>query len=182
MSEVRSRQIRAQGIACLRIRKEDPVKHILPDILSPGGIEHNDVIPRYGPQRTFAHDLNQRALRRKESTRLSSDITTDSRPVFVCIQTLQKGGVFGLVDVLFSEQPSLSLISNGAECMVMSKHFFLQHANDDMLHRVKISMMPFAKEDEIQRSLENQLRWEAYRNVTMETTLSRMHMKKFYTT
>nr|XP_054768653.1 uncharacterized protein LOC129276279 isoform X1 [Lytechinus pictus] len=143
--------------------------------------EDEELSPKYGPQRTFAHDLNQRALQSKESTKMNMESMTDSRPVFVCIQTLQKGGVFGLVDVLFSEQPSLSLISNGAECMVMSKHFFLQHANDDMLHRVKISMMPFAKEDEIQRSLENQLKWEVYRTITMETTLTRMQMKKFYT-
>ncbi|XP_071476910.1 uncharacterized protein [Diadema antillarum] len=109
----------------------------------------DDELPRYGPQRTFADDLNKPAVDRK-----------------------------GLVDVLFSEQPSLSLVSHGAECMVMSKQFFLQHATDDMLHRVKISMMPFAKEDEIQRSLENQIRWEAYRSATIQRTVDRLTQAK----
>jgi len=34
----------------------------------------------------------------------------------------------GLVDVIHADQPSLSLVSNGAQCIVIHKRLYLDHA------------------------------------------------------
>ena len=43
----------------------------------------------------------------------------------------------GLSDVLFDAQPSFSVISNGAECILLSKKFYREHATPKMLTRLR---------------------------------------------
>ena len=43
----------------------------------------------------------------------------------------------GLTGVVFSDQPSLSLVSNGAECIVINKKFYLEHATEETLRGLR---------------------------------------------
>ena len=43
----------------------------------------------------------------------------------------------GLSDVLFDAQPSFSVISNGAECILLSKKFYREHATSRMLTQLR---------------------------------------------
>ncbi|KAI8512147.1 hypothetical protein Bbelb_087860 [Branchiostoma belcheri] len=81
---------------------------------------------------------------------------TENKSVFVTVKTLGKGAVFGLSDFLFDEQPSLILVSNGAE----------RHANDELLRRLRTQIYPFPSEQELQQNLRDYVDWEAYRTDT----------------
>lgn len=41
------------------------------------------------------------------------------------------------MDFLFEDQPDLCVVSNGAECLKISKKFFLHHASKDLLERLR---------------------------------------------
>ena len=41
---------------------------------------------------------------------------------------------------MFSDQPSVSLVSNGAECVVISKQLFLEHAPEHLIHQIRLSV------------------------------------------
>lgn len=43
----------------------------------------------------------------------------------------------GLSDFLFSDQPSCYIISNGAECLQISKKFYLDNASQDVLDKLR---------------------------------------------
>ncbi|XP_019614780.1 PREDICTED: uncharacterized protein LOC109462662 [Branchiostoma belcheri] len=91
---------------------------------------------------------------------------TENKSVFVTVKTLGKGAVFGLSDFLFDEQPSLILVSNGAECVMISKKLYRRHANDELLRRLRTQIYPFPSEQELQQNLRDYVDWEAYRTDT----------------
>jgi len=45
---------------------------------------------------------------------------------------------------LYSNQPSLTLISNGAECLMLNKKFYLENANEDCMKFLRESVSFFA--------------------------------------
>ncbi|XP_022080342.1 uncharacterized protein LOC110973663 [Acanthaster planci] len=95
----------------------------------------------------------------------------DSDPMFVVVQVLTKGAVFGLTGVVFSDQPSLSLVSNGAECIVINKKFYLEHATEETLRGLRREEVPYPSEEELQSKLQQYMNWNAYRHHTFYTTL-----------
>ena len=42
-----------------------------------------------------------------------------------------------MADLIHYDQPALSLISNGAECMLIRKKFFTDHASQHLLNKVR---------------------------------------------
>jgi len=49
------------------------------------------------------------------------------------------GRVKGLEELLLGRQPSMSVVSDGAECVLLDKQFYLQHATETLLHRLRIT-------------------------------------------
>ena len=47
----------------------------------------------------------------------------------------------GLAGILFADQPGLSLISNGAECILIDKSFYLAKCPQKVLQRLKIEVV-----------------------------------------
>lgn len=43
----------------------------------------------------------------------------------------------GLSDMVFPHQPTLTLVSNGAECLLVGKKLLLDHATPDFLARLQ---------------------------------------------
>ncbi|XP_077870075.1 uncharacterized protein LOC144363027 [Saccoglossus kowalevskii] len=98
----------------------------------------------------------------------ADDTFAGKKPIFVRVQTLVKGAVFGLADVLFDDQPSLSLVSNGAECIVISKRLFMDHASDDLITKLRLEERPYITDEEMQHNLERQLHWNGFRKTTLQ--------------
>ncbi len=73
--------------------------------------------------------------------------------------------VFGLQDILFDSQPSMQVISNGCECILIPKELFIQNSRLDYLKHLRKTISPYPKLTEIQMSYLKQLEWK---NVTKE--------------
>ena len=43
----------------------------------------------------------------------------------------------GLSDLFFDNQPSMTLVSNGAECISISKKLFMEHASHAFVTRIR---------------------------------------------
>ncbi|XP_038047769.1 cyclic nucleotide-binding domain-containing protein 2-like [Patiria miniata] len=126
----------------------------------------------YGPRRTFADDLNAHLVKPVSS------YDSDASPVFVCVRILVKGGAFGLSELMFSDQPSVSLISNGAECVVISKQFFLEHAPEHLIHQTRLKVTPYGSVDELQGNFEKELTWKHYRDATLRKTVNKLRSER----
>lgn len=97
-------------------------------------------------------------------------------PVFIKIRTLDSGQMFGLAHVLYGaeEQPDLSLVSNGAECLLVSKRFFIHSASDFCLGQLRRSVTPYPSELIMQRRLQQQQEWERSRRRVLRETLDQI--------
>ncbi|EDO48125.1 predicted protein [Nematostella vectensis] len=103
----------------------------------------------------------------------------DRYPMFVQVSLLSKGDSFGVQSMLFDDQPSLSLVSNGAECIMISKKFYLSHCTDAMRRRLLTTETPYPNDDALQRSLQDKVNWDAYKKKTMKSVVNSMpYMKR----
>ncbi|XP_068761592.1 uncharacterized protein [Montipora capricornis] len=98
----------------------------------------------------------------------------DLHPMFVQVALLQKGDSFGVSSMIFDEQPSLSLVSNGAECIMISKKFFLAHCSDEIKRRLLITETPYPNDESLQKSLQDKVNWDAYRRKTLKTLIRQL--------
>nr|KAG5706415.1 hypothetical protein BaRGS_033176 [Batillaria attramentaria] len=92
---------------------------------------------------------------------------TPAPPMFVNVQTLTKGMVFGLADIFFDNQPAMALVSNGAECISISKKLFMEHASHAFVTRIREDIYPYPSEEDLQENLEAQICWDFHRRDVM---------------
>ncbi|XP_071496196.1 uncharacterized protein [Diadema antillarum] len=92
---------------------------------------------------------------------------------FVMIDTIEKGGVFGVLDLAFGAQPSLSLVSNGAECIMVKKKFYKKHADDKAIWGITESLRPYPDEETLTKDLKEKLTWKDHRDATLKATAQR---------
>ncbi|KAK3760581.1 hypothetical protein RRG08_022863 [Elysia crispata] len=116
------------------------------------------VIDREG-RKTIAEELDHKARRDFKFTE------TDLDPTIIEVQVLERGQYFGLAPILFQDQSSLSVVSNGAECLVISKKLFLQWATEKCLRYLRQTESPFPSEQELSRKLQEVVNWQANRSV-----------------
>jgi len=76
--------------------------------------------------------------------------------------------------MIFDEQPSLSLVSNGAECIMISKKFFMNHCSDENKRRLFVTEIPFPNDETLQKSLQDKVNWDAYRRKTLKTLVRQL--------
>ncbi|XP_041350042.1 uncharacterized protein LOC121369190 [Gigantopelta aegis] len=108
--------------------------------------------------RTHIDDINP-ACNIKECFEAEADMD----PQFVNVQSLTKGDAFGLRQILFDRQPSMSLVSNGSECMLLNKKFFLDNCPQDLLRRLKREVLPYPSDTALQQELKTKVNWEMYK-------------------
>ena len=77
------------------------------------------------------------------------------------------GEHFGLADLLFDQQPSLILVSNSCECILIAKEFFVQNSSLEYLKRLKKQEAPYPKLSEIQFNYKNFLKWKNFSSQTI---------------
>jgi hypothetical protein len=46
----------------------------------------------------------------------------------------------GLQEAILGNQPSFSVVSNGAECVLIDKNYYVQHASDALLKRLNFEV------------------------------------------
>ncbi|XP_060080565.1 uncharacterized protein LOC132559946 [Ylistrum balloti] len=102
----------------------------------------------------------------------------DKNPLFVTVQTLKKGEVFGLQYIVFDDQPqpSLIVVSNGADCVRISRRLFKQHLQKDprMVDRLTNQVSPYPTDEQLQDQLITRVNWESYKEISINQNMSRI--------
>ncbi|XP_064629939.1 uncharacterized protein LOC135488914 isoform X2 [Lineus longissimus] len=102
----------------------------------------------------------------------------DLHPTFIVVQVLERGQYFGVGQMVFREQTSLSIVSNGAECIMISKKFFKEHSNDMIMRDLRRGEIPYPMEEEMQANLQNSVNWESHRAKTYNTIAEIVEARK----
>lgn len=107
-------------------------------------------------------------------------------PVFVQVSTMKPRDVFGLECIQFDDDiershTAVSLISRGAELIMLSKEFFVKHANEAVKKRIRESVRPFPDEEVFQDNLQIKEDWTMYRKVLLTDLTSQIkeHSNRF---
>ncbi|XP_065065913.1 uncharacterized protein LOC135691855 [Rhopilema esculentum] len=119
------------------------------------------------PQQKLAI-IDEAAKKHEETAQLTE---ADMDPCFVQVAVLQKGDVFGLHSIFCDSQPSLSLVSNGAECIMVSKKFYLEHCTESLKGKLRKWVSPYPDDTELQSSLQEKVNWDQYRAATFNDAL-----------
>ncbi|CAG5131875.1 unnamed protein product, partial [Candidula unifasciata] len=111
----------------------------------------------------------------------SDETTTTQQPqlrkfAFVEIARLEPGDVFGLDHVVLSGMrnvASCSLVSQGAEVVLISKSFFKKHLTEDTLKRMRQQIQPLPSEKALLKRFQKKKEWDIYKS----QTLARHHLQ-----
>ncbi|KAK3605846.1 hypothetical protein CHS0354_002481 [Potamilus streckersoni] len=114
-------------------------------------------------KRTIIDDFDSAV---KSKTRETT--AADLNPEFMTIQTLTKGQAFGLAQIFFEDQPSLILVSNGAECVMLSKKVYRENCSPALLEELRQEVSPYPSEEELQQALECNVNWNQYKKINIQ--------------
>ncbi|XP_070559081.1 cyclic nucleotide-binding domain-containing protein 2-like isoform X2 [Ptychodera flava] len=89
--------------------------------------------------------------------------TGDLNYRFIKIKSLTKGDTFGLADLAYGARRNFFLISEAAECVMLSKKFFLNNASIDTLLTIKKTESELPTDEELNNLLRRQTNWVQYR-------------------
>ncbi|XP_078001385.1 cyclic nucleotide-binding domain-containing protein 2-like [Glandiceps talaboti] len=90
---------------------------------------------------------------------------------FIKLKTLTTGDTFGLADLAYGARNNFFLISDGAECVMISKKLFLDNASIDTLLTIKKTESELPTDDRLHHLLQTQNNWTQYRKDTIERKL-----------
>ncbi|XP_064632602.1 uncharacterized protein LOC135490947 [Lineus longissimus] len=121
-----------------------------------------------GERRTFLDDLDAAAKQREHQL-----TEADLNPQFVHVRTLTKGSVFGLETLVFDNQPSMCLVSNGSECILLNKKFYREHCPPELFRGLRTQISPYPSDAELKNSLLTRLNWDTYKDATLSEVLAR---------
>ncbi|KAM8977671.1 uncharacterized protein RCH25_048502 [Pelodytes ibericus] len=84
--------------------------------------------------------------------------------IFIHIQTLRPGDIFGLVYTVFEDTVGMALVSDGAECIVISKEFFKKHMGEEYQRELIRHVQPYPSTEMLQQKMEDYIKWKAYKS------------------
>lgn len=100
--------------------------------------------------------------------------------VFVQLGLLHPRSVFGLSTLLdivqdfqFPQPASASLVSRGAECVMISKKFFVNQASELTKKWIRHNVRSYPSRETLQRNLQERINWDAYKQDVVQTIVAR---------
>ena len=63
-------------------------------------------------------------------------------------------------------------MSNGAECIMLSKKFFALHANDRVKKQIRTHLRPYPSEGALQENLQTKVDWDIYKKKLIKDMLT----------
>ncbi|XP_076071486.1 uncharacterized protein LOC143042879 isoform X2 [Mytilus galloprovincialis] len=100
---------------------------------------------------------------------------TQSRRAYLQLDLLRSGDIFGLEHLhptMASEPKGVSLVSDGAEVIRISKRFFLLHAKNNTMLRVETMHREYMNPEEARDSLYTAETWNQYKSEIMKRMVS----------
>ncbi|XP_052818491.1 uncharacterized protein LOC128244528 isoform X1 [Mya arenaria] len=147
-------------LATMKTKKKVSKKEAIQEELFKKQIEYDRKLVEGGKvgRKTITDELDNKLV--KDFALTEKDI----RPAFVQVQILERGQYFGLTKTVFPEQAeSFSVVSNGAECIMISRRFFLEHANEQTMYHLRQVETLLPPEEELQANLQDFVDWKAHR-------------------
>jgi CRP-like cAMP-binding protein len=92
-------------------------------------------------------------------------ISTECTPVFVQVEILKTGEVFGLRTLNFEQEyesavrTSVSLVSNGAECVMLSRKLFMDNASPDVQRLIRHQIQPYPSDSVLHENYQTKMEW-----------------------
>ncbi|XP_068719567.1 uncharacterized protein [Montipora capricornis] len=107
----------------------------------------------------------------------TSDPDQKAEQVVVQIELLKPKDQFGLSTILF-DNPAVKchLVSNGAECVLIKKSWFLQHANEAVLRKLRNQIPPYPSQAKLEQKMQDQANWDSFKTQTINTLLDTLHL------
>ncbi|XP_028407159.1 cyclic nucleotide-binding domain-containing protein 2-like [Dendronephthya gigantea] len=94
------------------------------------------------------------------------------RYIVVQVEVLKPKDQFGLSSLLFnSKSVQCHLVSNGGECILISKEWLLRHASETTLRKMRAQIPPYPSQEELQQRLVDQANWNFYKSQTLNDIL-----------
>ncbi|CAL1531380.1 unnamed protein product [Lymnaea stagnalis] len=124
--------------------------------------------PIFQPKRQ-SYGLQPPALPQIVSTPMSSRHPI-ARKVFIEVARLESGDVFGLDQVVLGAMrnvTSCSLVSDGAEVVLINKKFFKKYLTEETLKTMRQKIRPLPSEKSLQNNLDTLKTWEKFKSHTL---------------
>lgn len=185
LSAARQREPPGEGITAIDLETmtEDATRDVTPD--KPDGpvqtrhttSRSSDNRPGYSPSKMWLpprmsrqhHRNNTEGSKFTERPIESDKDDVEPSPCFIQLKKLVPGHTFGLEDVELDNDPcdvqptSVTLVSNGAELILLSKKVFLKYANEKVQLYVREHRQRYPTEDALQDNLQSEVNWRSYR-------------------
>lgn len=65
-------------------------------------------------------------------------------------------------------------VSRGAECIMLSKEFFMKHANEKVKKLIRHQVQPYPEDEAFQNNLQIKSDWQLYRHSLITTLTSNL--------
>ncbi|XP_071847461.1 cyclic nucleotide-binding domain-containing protein 2-like isoform X2 [Apostichopus japonicus] len=99
-------------------------------------------------------------------------------PYCVRVAELEAGDVFGILTVTPGyQEDSVSLVSQGAEAIKVSKSFFLKYADERVFTQIEMRYEPYPSQDECLDDLDLTDQWQRYKKFELQQTLQKVEEK-----
>ncbi|VDI40017.1 Hypothetical predicted protein [Mytilus galloprovincialis] len=106
-----------------------------------------------------------------KKTRKETQTPVDNPVHYAKIDLVTERECFGLQSLLFDDMPSLSLVSNGAECVLISKQFLKENMDSETKRRLQSKIAPYPNLVQIRNAVDDKLAWKSYRDQVLYDTI-----------
>ncbi|XP_070553053.1 uncharacterized protein [Ptychodera flava] len=131
-------------------------------------------LPNAGVKRTWRRlQIATKSLQLKEDAQRQKPLLVHPsriRTVYAQIATMSPGAVFGLEQCTSQH---LSLISEGCECIIISRKFFISEANSKVLQSISIMTNNFPTSDDTLQEIKRARDWKKYKSRVVRDVVSR---------
>ncbi|KAK3608338.1 hypothetical protein CHS0354_030793 [Potamilus streckersoni] len=142
-----------------------------------------DISQRHDSLSTSEKPLKLRSIMDELNSNITSkdplEVTeADLNPQFVEVQILTKGQLWGMADLILGEQPSFSVVSSGADCILINKQLYMEHASESLIRKMRQELCPYPTDEELQEGLQVSVDWKAYRKSELSSTMKSLSVRK----
>ncbi|XP_074620546.1 uncharacterized protein LOC141879247 isoform X1 [Acropora palmata] len=139
--------------------------------------QDQEELQRSNTKRTNNTNKTWRKMSPSDNKNGMSDPGQKGEQVVVQIELLKPKDQFGLSMVLF-DSPAVKchLVSNGAECVLIKKSWFLQHANEALLRKLRHQIPPYPSQAKLEQKMQDQANWDSFKSQTLNTLLDTLHL------
>ncbi|XP_071990201.1 cyclic nucleotide-binding domain-containing protein 2-like [Engystomops pustulosus] len=127
-------------------------------------IEEEHLLPLLQRERKLKETERSSAAATRQPTAAVTPEDGNVSQIFIHIQTLRAGEVFGLVYTIFEDTLAMALVSDGAECIAISKEFFKKQMSEEYIHKLARLIQPYPTREMLEQKIQDHMIWRTYKS------------------